>query len=488
MQTIPPSPPPRVASRIRWLLLGLAATITLVFTVGGWLLLLEAEDAVQESYLGSMLREVALSDPGTTRMPAGFTRVTDPSWLLVRHGLKDPPRRPGLHEFFADDEGRRALIPEGLIGRLRLWLVDPLEREYRLWFEPARDGRSAVWVVADLKDREFSEANLGPVTAMLGVLAAGVLVAALLASAVITRWALRPMLALADRVRTREVGRETGRTSGSTLAPGLPDDEIGYLARVLDEYHERLRESLERERRFIADCSHELRTPVTTLKGAATLLREMPHDSEARERLMARIERAGRRLERLIQTFLMLAREKRLPPAAGEVALSAVIAEVLDEWRVLHPSHPLSVQVETHAEVTLRCHREIVAVLVHNLVGNAFAHLTGGRMDIVVASDPSGAAILRFEDDGPGLPEFTGGTAARTQDVGSTSGYGLGLSLVDRLCAMHGWSITKRPRSGGGTWIEVVLPQPNPPSDPGDASPEGRSGNREDAGPSDSEE
>ena len=145
-------------------------------------------------------------------------------------------------------------------------------------------------------------------------------------------------------------------------------------------------------------------------------------------------------------------------------------------------------QVETHAEVTLRCHREIVAVLVHNLVGNAFAHLTGGRLDIVVARDPSGAAVLRFEDDGPGLPEFTGGTAARTQDAGSTSGYGLGLSLVDRLCAMNGWSITKRPRSGGGTWIKVVCPQPRPSSDPGDASPKGRSGNREEAGSPDGEQ
>lgn len=485
MQMLPAGPPSRVASRIRRLLLGLAATITLVFTVGGWLLLLEAEDTVQDIYLGSMLREVALSEPGTTRVPPGFTRVTDPSWLLIRHGLKDAPRTPGMHEFFADDEGRRALIPEGVIGRLRLWLVDPLEREYRVWFEPAQDGRAAVWVVADLEGREFSEANLGPVTAMLGVLAASVLVLALMASAVITRWALRPMLALADRVRSREVERETGLAVGSALGYGLPDDEIGYVARVLDEYHERLRESLERERRFIADCSHELRTPVTTLKGAATLLRELPHDSEARERLLARIERAGRRLERLVETFLMLAREKRLPPAAGEVALPLVIGEVVDEWRLLHPSHPLSVQVKWHDEVTLRCHREIVAVLAHNLVGNAFAHLAGGRLDIVVARDPSGAAILRFEDDGPGLPEFTGGTAPRTRDAGP--GYGLGLSLVDRLCAMHGWSITKRPRSGGGTWIEIVFPQPRPPSCSGDASPPGRTGNHPDDGPSNGE-
>jgi signal transduction histidine kinase len=124
-----------------------------------------------------------------------------------------------------------------------------------------------VWVVADLKDREFSETNLAGVQAWLVVLSAGILLASLLASAVITRWALRPMLALAERVRAREVERKAGRHGEATLAEGLPDDEIGFLARVLDAHHERLHEALEREWRFIADCSHELRTPVTTLKG-----------------------------------------------------------------------------------------------------------------------------------------------------------------------------------------------------------------------------
>ncbi len=96
-----------------------------------------------------------------------------------------------------------------------------------------------MWVVADLKDREFSETHLAGVQAWLVVLSAGILLASLLASATITHWALRPMLALAERVR----------------------------ARVLDAHHERLHKALEREWRFIADCSHELRTPVTTLKG-----------------------------------------------------------------------------------------------------------------------------------------------------------------------------------------------------------------------------
>ena len=198
---------------------------------------------------------------------------------------------------------------------------------------------------------------------------------------------------------------------------------------------------------------------MTTLKGATTLLRELPPEAEARDRLLARIERSVLRMERLIQTFLMLAREKRLPEPSGEVGLAEVVSEVVEEWRVLHPAHALVVAVREgkEARVAVRCHRESVAVLAHNLVGNAFAHLTGGRLDIVVTRDAEGVAILRLEDDGPGLPEFAAGSGQGTGSAAASPGYGLGFSLVDRLCALHGWSIVKRPRTGGGTWIEVTL-------------------------------
>lgn len=462
MPALPDQAPPRLAFRIRCLLVGLAVAITAASTLGGWVLLLKVEDVVQNAYLGELLRQVALGDPKKGSPPPGVVRVTDPAWLAEHHDLREVPREAGLHEVFSDDDGRRALAPVGLRDRLRLWLIDPLEREYRLWHEPAGEGREAVWVWAELTNREFSETNLVGVQAWLVVLSAGIILGALLASAVITRWALRPMLTLAERVKAREVEREAGRFAEAALATGLGNDEIGYLARVLDAYHERLRETLARERRFIADCSHELRTPVTTLKGAAMLLRELPPEAEARERLLARIERSGSRMERLIQTFLMLAREKRLPEPSGEVVLAEVVREVVDELQALHPKHALVVEVrmEAAAEVAVCCHRESVAVLVHNLVGNAFAHLRGGRLEIVVGRDAEGAAVLRFEDDGPGLPEFAGGAGRvageRAGEAGGP-GYGLGLSLVDRLCALHGWGIVKRPRVGGGTWIEVVL-------------------------------
>jgi signal transduction histidine kinase len=454
-------PQSRLASRIRWLLVCLACAVAGVFGLGGWLLLIDAEDAIQDSYLEPFLRQLAVA-PKDTAMPHGSVRYWDAGEISETHGLAEVPVNKGLYEFFADSKGRNAYAPKSPRDRIRLWSMEDREREFRMWFEPASQEREAVWVLVDLSDHEFSDANLGTVQWRLAVLAGGIFVAALLTSRIITNWALRPILELAGRVRAREVERAAGRYAEAPLAVGLPADEFGYLARVLDEYHENLRRTLDRERRFIADCSHELRTPVTTLNGAVTLLRDLPADDAAHDRALSRIERAGRRMERLIQTFLMIARENRVPDPTGQIAVEEIVREVVDEWRALHPAHPLVVDFEECNDARLRCDREGLAVLVHNLVGNAFCHLREGRLEISLSHNQEGETILRFEDDGPGLPEFVELVEVSGENPPRT-GYGLGLSLVERLCVVQGWQIEKRPGHSGGTRIQITFATPQPP-------------------------
>ena len=461
MSEAPDMPQSRLASRIRWLLVGLACAVSGVFSLGGWLLLIDAEDAIQDSYLEPFLRQLAVA-PKDTAMPHGIVRYWDAGEISETHGLAEVPANQGLYEFFADSKGRNAFAPKSPGDRIRLWSMADREREFRIWFEPASQEREAVWVLVDLSDHEFSDANLGTVQWRLAVLAGGIFVATLLTSRIITNWALRPILELAGRVQAREVERAAGRYAEAPLAVGLPTDEFGYLARVLDEYHENLRRTLDRERRFIADCSHELRTPVTTLNGAVTLLRDLPAGAAAHDRALSRIERAGRRMERLIQTFLMIARENRVPDPTGEIAVEEIVREVVDEWRALHPAHPLVVDFEECNDVRLRCDREGLAVLVHNLVGNAFRHLREGRLEISMSYNQEGETILRFEDDGPGLPEFVELGEVSGENPPS-SGYGLGLSLVERLCVVQGWQIEKRPGHSGGTRIQITSVTPQPP-------------------------
>jgi len=448
-------PQSRLASRIRWLLVLLACAVMGIFSLGGWILLIDAEDAIQNNYLAPLMRQLALA-PKDASMPRGITRYWSAREISVAHDLEEVPATNELHEFFTDEAGKNATMPKNISDRMSMWLGEDREREFRLWFEPANSQHEAVWVLMDLGDHEFSDANLGTVQSRLVLLACGIFVAAIVTSKVIANWALRPILQLAGRVRDREAERSAGRFAETPLASGLPADEFGYLARVLDEYHENLRLTLDRERRFIADCSHELRTPVTTLNGAVALLRDLPADAENHQRVLARMERAGRRMERLIQTFLMIARENRLPEPTGEIAVEDLVQEVVEEWRSLHPTHPLVVHFQPSEVVRLRCDREGLATLIHNLVGNAFSHLRHGRLEISWRHNEQGARILRFEDNGPGLPEFAEVAIDSNENI-STAGYGLGLSLVERLCIVQGWQIEKRPGSEGGTVIEITL-------------------------------
>ncbi|MFN9027382.1 MAG: hypothetical protein ACK5VX_14430, partial [Akkermansiaceae bacterium] len=124
------------------------------------LLLIDAEDAIQDSYLEPFLRQLAVA-PKDTAMPHGIVRYWDAGEISETHGLAEVPANQGLYEFFADSKGRNAFAPKSPGDRIRLWSMADREREFRIWFEPASQEREAVWVLVDLSDHEFSDANLG---------------------------------------------------------------------------------------------------------------------------------------------------------------------------------------------------------------------------------------------------------------------------------------------------------------------------------------
>jgi hypothetical protein len=105
-------PESRLASRIRWLLVGLACTVAGVFSLGGWLLLIDAEDAIQDSYLEPLLRQLAAA-PKDTVMPRGIVRYWDAGEISETHGWAEAPLKKGLYEskFACPFEKELALKP-----------------------------------------------------------------------------------------------------------------------------------------------------------------------------------------------------------------------------------------------------------------------------------------------------------------------------------------------------------------------------------------
>ena len=267
---------------------------------------------------------------------------------------------------------------------------------------------------------------------------------------------MSPVSELANRLR------RSGSTSDpEPLAPHFAEDEVGELARALDDYADRLTEVVKRDREFNADVSHELRTPLAVVKGAAELLLAKPDlDDKTRARL-ERIQRAERQCTDLISALLLLSRNER---GHGATDVARVAEQLLDAHRTQSAAKPLELRLEGElGQVVVDAPEAAVAVALGNLVGNAVKYTTQG--EVIVRLRDKAVDVI---DSGPGL---TAEDAAKLFERGyrgshaeHTQGGGIGLSIVRRLCALYDWNVRVVPGEERGVVATLSFtPAPAPP-------------------------
>lgn len=218
-------------------------------------------------------------------------------------------------------------------------------------------------------------------------------------------------------------------------------DEIGHLSRSIRQANLRLLGFLERERRFTRNASHELRGPLTVIKGATELLRARPDD--ATERLLERIERAVQRMESKIEFFLFLAREEVHSPQVSTSILHAV--EECLQHLPRRPDREHRVHVDIAPELRLRIPSEALRILLDNLIGNALRHGASGEVKITALED-------RLSVENPLDVPIEAAEELKAPFMGH--GSGLGLAIVEDLCRRYGWSLTLEPE---GCRLRVVV-------------------------------
>jgi signal transduction histidine kinase len=435
--------PARIESRIRLLIISFSSLIILVFSGIGWLILLDAEDEIHDRFFSQTAADIAAGKFGPD-LPKGISAHPNADFLKSKMQLREIPSAPGLHEIFANDELTRSEWIRTFSDRLRLWLILGYEQEFRLWIAPQDSVGNNRVVLADLSVLEVSEQETARAGKRMLILSALLFLIALGVSQLITSWALKPV-----RVMTRRVLHDPGEVGASHLHLDFPEDEIGQLASALADYRHRLGKAITRERHFLTDCSHELRTPIATMKSALDLL-DQTAEPKALERISGRIRRSAQRMERLVQTFLLLARDRKPLASAGALDAGKLIRHVAAEIRSLHPDHTMQISIHNDGEVMLEADAEILTVLCHNLIGNAFQHAGGRLLEISIRSNPESVSLV-FQDDGQGFPELPG--------PASPGNYGIGLSLVARLCETCGWSFGRSPSPTGGARLEVSIPK-----------------------------
>jgi len=250
---------------------------------------------------------------------------------------------------------------------------------------------------------------------------------------------------------------------GSLMPQNLPSDvegEVLVLASALHEFGTRIGRFIERERNFTRDASHELRTPLTVMRMACDLLTADDALSPAARRSVERIRAAGRDMESLIESFLMLAREGDAGLPEEDFVVNEQVREEVDKLRPLLAGRPISLRIEERASFVLHGPSRALSVIVSNLVRNACLYTERGEVRVIVEADR-----VIVEDTGPGISRED---LARVfepffrAEAGRQGGHGIGLSIVLRLSERFGWRVTLDSEPGCGTRASIRFPQARP--------------------------
>jgi two-component system OmpR family sensor kinase len=248
-----------------------------------------------------------------------------------------------------------------------------------------------------------------------------------------------------------------------------PRDELGRLAATFNELLGRLEASLNLQRQFMADASHELRTPVTTTRTAATVALQQPHREEGDYReTLAIIEQQATRLSRIVEDMFTLARADagNYPVRRDAMYLDEVIDEVVRAARVLATTKDVRVELQSLASAAWTGDEELVRRLVGNLLDNAIRHTPGGSTVAVKLRQTAGGFIIEVSDAGSGIaPEMQAHIFERFFRVDRSrsrrvdGGAGLGLALARWIARVHGGDVTLAQSSAAGSTFNVFLPR-----------------------------
>jgi signal transduction histidine kinase len=253
----------------------------------------------------------------------------------------------------------------------------------------------------------------------------------------LSRRLLAPLVQLAERVAdTSPAGAR------QPLAPDFAADEVGTLAAALDRHASRMHEALRREREFSADVSHELRTPLTVIQNAAELITEDAQASERTRRAAQRMRAAAEHMNETVTVLLTLVREERPASPDEMVSVADCVETLLRERLVPAAAGGPEMHWRLRARPEVQAPRAVVDAIAANLIRNAQQHSMGRHVQVSLEQDR-----LVVKDDGIGM-------RAEQRPPAATAGSGLGLSLVQRLCARFGWSLHIDSRPGEGTQVE----------------------------------
>jgi signal transduction histidine kinase len=381
----------------------------------------------------------------------GFIQVLTPAGRLL--GGTSGVRAPALGPEDARRASRAPMTVErtvpGVDGRVRL-LARPVATEAR---------RLVVVAGASLEDRDDALADV--LTSFL----IGGPIAVLLASGI------GYLLATAGFAPVEAMRRQATRISLTRRGERLPlpaaDDEVRRLGETLNEMLARLEASVERERRFVVDAGHELRTPLAVLKAELeTAIRNERHDPEVRASLLAALEETDH-LTQLGEDLLLIARsaDGQLPVRHEPVDIRDLLERTAERFADRAGEQARAIEIHVAGDLRVPMDPLRARQALGNLVDNALRH---GAGDIHLSARKEGDAVeLDVRDEGPGFaPELAARAFerfARGDPTRTVNGTGLGLAIVRAIVEAHAGTTTIVDTPSPGATVRLRIPsRPSP--------------------------
>lgn len=374
-----------------------------------------------------------------------------------------------------DDSGEAGAVPiqgaaveKALAGRITTRGVSAGGGPFRVLVVPIeRDGQVAGALEVGRTSDDVVD-TLATLLLILAIAYPGTLAVASLGGVFLAGRALSPI----DRI-TRLARWISAEDLGQRLDLRLPDDEVGRLARTFDEMIARLDEGFRRQRQFTADASHELRTPMTVIKGQIDVALQRERGPEAYRRVLQAVNEEVDRMIRLVASLLTLARADagQIPITLEPVSLPDVVGAAVEQVRPLAGRRGVELQMSSSRPVTLRADDDLILQLLLNLLDNAIKYTAAGG-EVTVGWNANGRDVdLWVRDTGSGIASehlphlfdrFYRVDKGRSRAEGGT---GLGLSICRWIAEAHGGSISVESTLGQGATFTVWLPNRQPAPD-----------------------
>ncbi len=444
-----------------------AALVALVHVRGR-----EQQRRALENSLGTKIEEVV------SILAAGDGRVELASFLELETSYRCSP-----YEYFYEltsAEGRPLLCSQNLAAAARSGLACPGQPPAPAAVQPHPSDESEDMLVRSQRlapELRFAgEAGpivrvgvcLEPLQSALHTDLVHSLIAAVLSLAVL---ALALWIVIGRSLRSvSDIARHASAISSSNLRERLPrsgcGDELDRLAAVLNEQFAGLERALAQMEAFTSDAAHQLRTPLTRIRGELDLV--LAHAPELAAETRARLEDTRDELERLVRTcarLLLLARLDRgalqEELRANELDLTSLVQELVEQVAPLGTEKGVRVEFRATGALRLRCCQALLAEALLNLLDNAIRCTPSGGRVVVALKRTNGVARISVSDTGPGVPEDEREMIFRRFYRGASGkgeGTGLGLAIVRGIARAHGGEVTLHSLAGSGATFQMSLP------------------------------